>query len=108
MHLIGDLSHARLGDDDNDDVGTRPSEIEINASSHLSSARNLSLLLLVLLVASIDVSLSHVSQVKDLIVARRELAMDHAAKEIEALADSIDDDRAEPARQWLPVRGSGT
>jgi hypothetical protein len=84
-----------LGDLGKDTEGSRPSEIKINVASYLSSARNLSLLLLVLLIVSISVSSSYLSQVTDLQVARRGLAIDHAKRSIESLADSISNDEAQ-------------
>lgn len=86
--------YARLDELENDAENSRPSAIKINASSYLSSARNLSILLLALLVTAMHVSLSHLSQVKDLQVARRVLAMDYAVQQITSFADSIDDEQA--------------
>jgi hypothetical protein len=99
--------HARLGDLDHDAEGSRSSAIKINVGSYLSSARNLSLLLLAFVITSIQVSSSYLSQVRDLQAARHTLAMEYAARQIDALAASIDDVRAEQLfTQWRSARRS--
>ncbi len=63
----------------------------LDASSHISSARNLAIIMLVLLVALFDVAFSHIKQVTDLQTARRVYALDHAATKLQHLADLKDE-----------------
>jgi len=63
----------------------------LDASSHISSARNLAIIMLVLLVASFDVAFSHIQQVTELQTARRVYALNHAATKLQHLADLKDE-----------------
>jgi hypothetical protein len=65
-------------------------ESAINVGAYLSSARNLSILLLVFLFACINVSFSYFSRVEDLQGARRALAFGLAVDDLKSRADSMD------------------
>lgn len=74
--------------------GPRPislKESAINVGAYLSSARNLSILILVFLFACISVSSSYLSRVRDLQSARSALALGFAAGDLNHRADSMDD-----------------
>src|SRR5437016_6323937 len=80
-------------------------ESAINVGAYLSSARNLSVLLLVFLLACINVSFSYLSRVEDLQSARRELALGFAAGDLNHRADSMNDSEAKGlAADWQSKR----
>jgi len=79
-----------------DQVDTSP-----DASSYISSARQLSITLFGLLVLSFDFAFSHLGRVQDLQTTRQVFAQEHAATRLEALADTADDDVFAPVlRGW--------
>lgn len=80
-------------------------ESAINVGAYLSSARNLSVLLLVFLFACINVSFSYLSRVKDLQSARSAFAWIVASSELLRRADSMNGGEAnELASKWQTER----
>lgn len=66
-------------------------ESAINLGAYLSSARNLSVLILVFILACITVSSSYLSRVRDLQSARNALAFSFAVSDLNNCADSMND-----------------